>query len=413
MIWGDNMADEMKNDTNDEQHHDIGSKQSETESLHDAERTWRMVALAAAGVLVVAGAVCVGVKGNSSSNVDKSSKVKIINGKGNTKSVARNDEKKDEAYSIDSPLPEDRINEKIEEVCPNETYIIKDRHVGTDTAGNPYADYECSVTSGRNITFTAKDYVVEKNGQKQRKFYCDYTKQVAAFHCKDVENVLKDNHIDYAIEQDGITYDVKVADNQTREKFSNAFVKISDDYAKSESNYNKSKWIDDTKIISFFVSGNNNNNVTFTCTSDTPNAISIADDIRTTSATQNGRRSKTSLQRLVEQYNDVDEQSFDSKKTSLQRLVEQYNESSKKNDRNGKTALERLIEHYKSDDISSRNNKTAIERLIKQYNNDTDKTQKASLVSSLDESSEKNIDSRIGGAERLRNDLLGDTGDVL
>lgn len=268
-----NMAD----DSDETKENEVDAVQEPPEQRHDVERTWRLVALAVAAVVIVGSGLCIGKKAeNASANAANSRAV------ANTNSEAKNSgDNGDEAYALTSPLPEERIAEKINEICPNETYVIKNRSVGTDTSGNPYADYECSVTSGRDLVFEARDYVVEKNGSKRRGFYCDYVEKVADYHRKSIENILRESSLGYTIDRDGMTYTVKVTDDAACDTLAKAFTSIATEYARSESGYNTAKWLDDTKVVSVFATGaESGSGVTLTCASTVPDMSSTAEKIK-------------------------------------------------------------------------------------------------------------------------------------
>ena len=268
----------MVDGSNETKESEVDAVQEPTERAHDVERTWRIVALAVAAVVIVGSGLCIGKKAENA-NADAANASAIANANSEAKNAS---DKRDEAYALTSPLPEERIAEKISEVCPNETYVIKDRSVGTDTSGNPYADYECSVTSGRKLVFEAKDYVVDENGTKRRGFYCDYVKKVADYHRKSVENILHESALDYTIDSDGMTYAVKVPDDAACETLAKAFTSIATEYARSESGYNTAKWLDDTKVIGIFATGTESGNgVTLTCASTVPDMSATAEKIKT------------------------------------------------------------------------------------------------------------------------------------
>lgn len=280
-----NMAD----DINETKESEVDTVQEPPEQPHDVECTWRRIALAAAAVVIVGSGLCIG-KEAENANAGAANASAIANA--NSKAKNSNDNG-DEAYALTSPLPE-----KIAEVCPNETYVIKNRSVGTDTSGNPYADYECAVTSGRELVFEARDYVVEKNGSKRRGFYCDYVKKVADYHRKSVENILHESALDYTIGRDGMTYTVKVPDDAACDTLAKAFTSIATEYARSESGYNTSKWLDDTKVIGIVATGTESGSgVTLTCTSTVPDMSSTAEKIKAAvdtakSANRNGTQEK-------------------------------------------------------------------------------------------------------------------------
>lgn len=142
-----NMAD----GSNETKENEVDEVQEPPEQPHDVECTWRRIALAVAAVVIVGSGLCIG-KEAENANAGAANASAIANGNSKAKDSGDNG---DEAYALTSPLPEERIAEKIDEVCPNETYVIKNRSVGTDTSGNPYADYECAVTSGRELVFEA------------------------------------------------------------------------------------------------------------------------------------------------------------------------------------------------------------------------------------------------------------------
>lgn len=286
----------MVDDTNETKASEVDTVQEPHEQPHDVERTWRRIALAVAAVVVVGSGLCIG-KEVENANADAANASAIANANSEAKDSGNNG---DEAYALTSPLPEERITEKIAEVCPNETYVIKNRSVGTDTSGNPYADYECAVTSGRELVFEAKDYVVDENGSKRRGFDCDYVKKVADYHRKSVENILHEYALDYAIDRDGMTYTVKVTDDAACETLAKAFTSIATEYARSESEYNTAKWLDDTKVIGIFAIGTESGSgVTLTCSSTVPDMSSTAEKIKAavdtaTSANRNGTQEKNS-----------------------------------------------------------------------------------------------------------------------
>lgn len=294
----DNMAD----DSTETKETDGNIGQEPPEQPHDVERTWRIAALAVAAIVIVGGGLCIGKKaGNASTDAANASAVANVN------SEAKNSgDNGDEAYALTSPLPEERIAEKINEVCPNETYVIKNRSVGTDTSGNPYADYECTVTSGRDLVFEARDYVVEENGSKRRGFYCDYVEKVAGYHRKSVESILRESALDYTIDRDGMTYTVKVPDDAACETLAKAFTSIATEYARSESEYNTARWLDDTKVIGVFATGTESGNgVTLTCASTAPDTSSTVEKIKAAvdtakSANRNGTNNENADKRQSE-----------------------------------------------------------------------------------------------------------------
>ena len=267
----------MADDSNETKESEVDTVQESPEQSRDVERTWRRIALAVAAVVIVGSGLCIG-KEVENANADAANASAIANANSEAKDSGGNG---DEAYALTSPLPEERIAEKIDEVCPNETYVIKSRNVGTDTSGNPYADYECTVTSGRELVFEARDYVVDENGSKRRGFDCDYVKKVADYHRKSVENILHEYALDYAIDRDGMTYTVKVTDDAACETLAKAFTSIATEYARSESEYNTAKWIDDTKVIGIFATGTvSGSGVTLTCASTVPDMSSTAEKIK-------------------------------------------------------------------------------------------------------------------------------------
>ena len=284
----------MADDSNETKESEVDTVQEPPEQPHDVECTWRRIALAAAAVVIVGSGLCIG-KEAENANAGAANASAIANANSEAKNSGGNG---DEAYALTSPLPEERIAEKIDEVCPNETYVIKNRSVGTDTSGNPYADYECAVTSGRELVFEARDYVVEKNGSKRRGFYCDYVEKVAGYHRKSVENILHESSIDYTIDRDGMTYTVKVPDDAACDTLAKAFTSIATEYARSESEYNTAKWLDDTKVIGIFATGTESGSgVTLTCASTVPDMSSTAEKIKAavdtvTSANRNGTQEK-------------------------------------------------------------------------------------------------------------------------
>lgn len=284
----------MVDDTNETKENEIDTVQEPPEQPHDVERTWRRVALAVAAVVIVGSGLCIG-KEAENANAGAANASAIANTNSEAKDSVNNG---DEAYALTSPLPEERIAEKIGEVCPNETYVIKNRSVGTDTSGNPYADYECAVTSGRELVFEAKDYIVDKNSSKRRGFYCDYVEKVADYHRKSVENILHESALDYTIDRDGMTYTVKVPDDAACETLAKAFTSIATEYARSESEYNTAKWLDDTKVIGIVAtSTESGSGVTLTCTSTVPDMSSTAEKIQAAvdtakSANRNGTQEK-------------------------------------------------------------------------------------------------------------------------
>ena len=285
-----NMAD----DSNETKENEVDAVQEPPEQPHDVERTWRRIALAAAAVVIVGSGLCIGTEAENA-NAGAANASAIANTNSEAKDSVNNG---DEAYVLTSPLPEDRIAEKIAEVCPNETYAIKNRSVGVDTSGNPYADYECAVTSGRELVFEAKDYIVDKNGSKRRGFYCDYVEKVAGYHRKSVENILHESALDYTIDRDGMTYTVKVPDDAACETLAKTFTSIATEYARSESEYNTAKWLDNTKVIGIVATGTESGSgVTLTCTSTAPDMSSTAEKIKAAvdtakSANRNGTQEK-------------------------------------------------------------------------------------------------------------------------
>lgn len=267
----------MADDSNETKESEVDTVQEPHEQPHDVERTWRRIALAVAAVVIVGSGLCIG-KEVENANADAANASAIANANSDAKDSGDNGDK---AYALTSPLPEERIAEKIDEVCPNETYVIKNRSVGTDTSGNPYADYECAVTSGRELVFEAKDYIVDKNGSKRRGFYCDYVEKVADYHRKSVENILHESALDYTIDRDGMTYTVKVPDDVACETLAKAFTSIATEYARSESEYNTAKWLDATKVIGIVATGTESGSgVTLTCTSTVPDMSSTAEKIK-------------------------------------------------------------------------------------------------------------------------------------
>lgn len=284
----------MVDDTNETKESEVDTVQEPPEQPHDVERTWRRIALAVAAVIIVGSGLCIG-KEVENANADAANASSIANANSDAKDLGDNGDK---AYALTSPLPEDRIAEKIDEVCPNETYVIKNRNVGTDTSGNPYADYECTVTSGRELVFEARDYVVDENGSKRRGFDCDYVKKVADYHRKSVENILHESSIDYTIDRDGMTYTVKVPDDAACDTLAKAFTSIATEYARGESGYNTSRWLDDTKVIGIVATGTESGSgVTLTCTSTVPDMSSTAEKIKAAvdtakSANRNGTQEK-------------------------------------------------------------------------------------------------------------------------
>lgn len=292
--WAARREGNMVDDSNETKENEVDAVQEPPEQPHDVERTWRRIALAAAAVVIVGSGLCIG-KEVENANADAANASAIANANSDAKDSGDNGDK---AYALTSPLPEDRISEKIAEVCPNETYVIKSRSVGTDTSGNPYADYECTVTSGRELVFEAKDYVVEKNGSKRRGFYCDYVEKVAGYHKKSVENILHESALDYTIDRNGMAYTVKVPDDAACETLAKAFTSIATEYARSESEYNTAKWLDDTKVIGIFATGTESGSgVTLTCSSTVPDMSSTADKIKAAvdtakSANRNGTQEK-------------------------------------------------------------------------------------------------------------------------
>lgn len=280
----------MADDSTETKENDGNIGQEPPEQRHDVERTWRLVALAVAAVVIVGSGLCIGKKAENA-NADAANSSAVANANSEAKNSGDNG---DEAHALTSPLPEERIAEKINEVCPNETYVIKNRSVGTDTSGNPYADYECAVTSGRDLVFEARDYVVEKNGSKRRGFYCDYVEKVADYHRKSIENILRESSLDYTIDRDGMTYTVKVPDDSACDTLAKAFTSIATEYARSESGYNTAKWLDDTKVVSVFATGTESGSgVTLTCASKVPDMSSTTEKIKTAvdtakSANRNG-----------------------------------------------------------------------------------------------------------------------------
>lgn len=284
----------MVDDSNETKESEVNTVQEPPEQPHDVERTWRRIVLAVAAVAIVGSGLCIG-KEAENANADAANASAVANANSDAKDSGDNGDK---AYALTSPLPEDRIAEKIAEVCPNETYVIKNRNVGTDTSGNPYADYECTVTSGRELVFEARDYVVDENGSKRRGFDCDYVKKVADYHRKSVENILHEYALDYAIARDGMAYTVKVPDDATCETLAKAFTSIATEYARSESEYNTAKWLDDTKVIGIFATGTKSGSgVTLTCTSTVPDMSSTAEKIKAAvdtakSANRNGTQEK-------------------------------------------------------------------------------------------------------------------------
>ena len=284
----------MVDDSNETKESEVDTVQEPPEQPHDVERTWRRIAFAVAAVAIVGSGFCIGKKAENA-NTDAANTNAIANANSEAKDSGDNG---DEAYALTSPLPEDRIAEKIAEVCPNETYVIKNRSVGVDTSGNPYADYECSVTSGRELVFEAKDYIVDKNGSKRCGFYCDYVEKVAGYHRKSVENILHESALDYTIDSDGMAYTVKVPDDAACETLAKAFTSIATEYARSESEYNTAKWLDDTKVIGIVATGTESGSgVTLTCASTVPDMSSTAEKIKAAvdtakSANRNGTQEK-------------------------------------------------------------------------------------------------------------------------
>ena len=292
----------MVDDSNETKENEVDAVQEPSEQPHDVERTWRRIALAAAAVVIVGSGLCIG-KEAENANAGAANASAIANANSKAKDSGDNG---DEAYALTSPLPEERIAEKINEVCPNETYVIKNRSVGTDTSGNPYADYECAVTSGRELVFEARDYVVEKNGSKRRGFYCDYVEKVAGYHRKSVENILHESALDYTIDRDGMTYTVKVPDDAACDTLAKAFTSIANEYARSESGYNSAKWLDDTKVVSVFATDTESGSgVTLTCASTIPDMSSTAEKIKAVvdtakSANRNGTNNENADEKQSE-----------------------------------------------------------------------------------------------------------------
>lgn len=356
---------------------DSNSNKNDSDLQHDPERLWRIIALAVAAIVIVGGVLFMKKPSDNDTNAAEISNSNI----GGTRTTI--DDKEDEAYSIYAPLPEDRINAKIKEVCPNETYVIKNRSVGTDTSGNPYADYECAVISGRDLTFTAKDYVVDSNGTKCRGFTCDYVKKVADAHKKAVEDVLNGSGISYSVERDGMTYDVSIPDDSSIDKFAKAFVEVATEYAGTEANYNTRDWLDKTKVISFVPMGTTDGgSKTISCTSEAPDVASVSQEIKQSVGNETNK-SKTALENLINQYNDTDDKDKNATSTKT-------------------TAVARLITQYNDD-------RTAVEHIIKQYNGRDGKnsnTDTPSLSLMLAQRSGTAFRSRIGGITRLRSDLM-------
>lgn len=359
---------------------DSNSNKNDSDPQHDQERLWRIIVLAVAAVVIGGGMLFV------KKPTEDTHAATITNSNiGGTSTTV--DDKADEAYSIYSPLPEDRINTKIKEICPNETYVIKNRSVGTDTSGNPYADYECAVTSGRDLTFTAKDYVIDDNGTKRRGFTCDYVKKVSDIHKKAVEDVLNSSGISYSIERDGMTYDVSVPDDSSIDKFAEAFVEIATEYAGTESHYNTRDWLDKTKVISFVPTGTTDGgSKTISCTSEAPDVASISQEVKQ-SVGNDTNKSRTALENLIKQYNDTDDKDKNAKSTKT-------------------TAVARLITQYND-------NRTSVERLVEQYNKkDGSTTDTPSLSSTLAQRSGTVFRNRIGGAARLLSDLMSNANNM-
>ena len=365
-----NMTDDTneKHETNNDKNDVKSSGENGVLEPHDTERTWRIITLVIAAVVVVIGVLCFNKQGTDNGNTSNTESINITNSNMNGARTSV-DVDEDAAYSMDSPLPEDRINTKIKDVCPSETYVIKSRNIGTDSSGNPYADYECAVTSGRDLTFEVKDYVVEENGTKHRGFYCDYVKNVANFHKKAVEDVLKGAGLDYSVEKDGMTYDVKIPDDNALQKFSEAFVEISTEYAGSEASYNTHEWLDKTNVISFVPTGSSDGgSETISCTSEIPDVLSVSEKVKSSIGMGNGVKSKTALDQLMDKY-DVDSSSIE--------------------------AVEKLIN--RSDDSNNSAHNAS-------YNQDSPSESK-SLASVLAERSGTEVVREAEGAARLRADL--------
>ena len=305
----------MVDDTNETKESEVDTVQEPPEQPHDVERTWRRVALAVAAVVIVGSGFCIE-KEAENANADAANASAIANTNSETKDSG---DSGDKAYALTSPLPEERIAEKIDEVCPNETYVIKNRSVGTDTSGNPYADYECAVTSGRELVFEARDYVVDENGSKRRGFDCDYVEKVANYHRKSVENILRSFAIDYTIDRDGMTYTVKVQDDAACETLAKAFTSIATEYARSESEYNIAKWLDDTKVIDIVATGTESGSgVTLTCTSTVPDMSSTAEKIKAAVDTaKNTNRNGTQEKNADRKYDKAKTAALAKKKASM------------------------------------------------------------------------------------------------
>lgn len=304
----------MIDGSNETKESEVDTVQEPPEQPHDVERTWRRIALAVAAVVIVGSGFCIG-KETENANADAANASAVANANSEAKDSGDNGDK---AYALTSPLPEEKIAEKIDEVCPNETYVIKNRSVGVDTSGNPYADYECTVTSGRELVFEAKDYIVDKNGSKRREFYCDYVEKVAGYHRKSVENTLHESALDYTIDRDGMTYTVKVPDDAACETLAKAFTSIATEYARSESEYNTAKWLDDTKVIGVFATGTESGSgVTLTCASTVPDMSSTVEKIKTAVDTaKSTNRNGTQDKNADEKYDKAETAALAKKKTS-------------------------------------------------------------------------------------------------
>ena len=428
----------MVDDTNETKENEVDTVQEPPEQPHDVERTWRRIALAVAAVVIVGSGFCIG-KETENANAGAANASAIAN----TNSEAKDsDDNGDEAYALTSPLPEERIAEKIAEVCPNETYVIKNRSVGTDTSGNPYADYECTVTSGRELVFEAKDYIVDKNGSKRRGFYCDYVEKVANYHRKSVENILHESALDYTIDSDGMAYTVKVPDDAACETLAKAFTSIATEYARSESEYNTAKWLDDTKVIGIVATGTKSGSgVTLTCTSTVPDMSSTAEKIKAAVDTaKSANRNGTQEKNADEKYDKAETAALAKKKASplIGKVKDERTISTKAGAFVGTTIVKKAeaavskakkaVEEAETADgngtVDARQDNAEEETLakknlsrilesIREKTESRDK-EKKSLAATLAERSGTVIKAtRTGNAEKLRARLLGSLGGTL
>lgn len=238
-----NMAD----DSNETKENEVDAVQEPPEQPHDVERTWRRIALAVAAVVIVGSGLCIG-KEVENANADAANASAIANTNSGTKDSGYNG---DEAYALTSPLPEDRISEKIAEVCLTRRTSSR-TGASAQIRPQPVCGLRMHGHERARARVRGEDYIVDKNGSKRRGFYCDYVEKVAGYHRKSVENILHESALDYTIDRNGMTYTVKVPDDAACETLAKAFTSIATEYARSESEYNTAKWLDDTKVIGIF-----------------------------------------------------------------------------------------------------------------------------------------------------------------